>query len=193
MLLNYSNLEGVNEVMKEFLIQKKVNFFIAKQITQNITVQVDEQDLIEAILQLYIESGDAEFLFYLRENNDQRKAMQSIIDDFFQTLQEPGHQIQYYIIIEAYDKAISILSAEPKIDLLNRFSKALKQTHHTEIVELYTELCLVYMQHHFGPVSREYLGKIYNHLDSINATNIKDDLIQNLKKRRKKESSKVIG
>ena len=118
--------------------------------------------------------------------------MQSIIDDFFQSLPEPAHQIQYFIIIDAYDKAIETLSKSPDIALLNKFAKSLKQTHHKEIVALYTDLCSDYMQHHFGPVSREYLSRIYMHLDSINASKIKDDLIENLKKRRKKESGRVI-
>ncbi len=191
-LLNYSSLPGVEDVMKEFLIQRKVNFFIAKQITQNITVQIEEQILIEAILQLYIESGDADFLFYLRNNNKQVDSMQSTIDDFFQSLPEPAHQIQYFIIIDVYDKAIETLTKSPDIALLNKFAKSLKQTHHKEIVALYTDLCNDYMQHHFGPVSREYLSRIYMHLDAINASKIKDDLIENLKKRRKKESGKVI-
>ena len=79
---------------------------------------------------------------------------------------DPQHRIQYYLAMERNNDAIQVLKNDSSPALLNKFVKTLKETHKAEMIELYLSECSYYLKTHFGPKSREYLAKIYAHLDS---------------------------
>ena len=180
-LLGLEKLDGIEKLLKEFIIRKKVNHFIAKQIIDSIVISTEESGLINAILDLYISSGDAEFLVKLRASQENTSAIDKLINQYFEEMTDPQHRIQYYLAMERNNDAIQVLKNDSSPALLNKFVKTLKETHKAEMIELYLSECSYYLKTHFGPKSREYLAKIYAHLDSINATSIKDELIKGLK------------
>ena len=180
-LLGLENLEGVEDLLKQFIIRKKVNHFIGKQIIDNISISSDESELITAFLDLYISSGDADFLVKLRASQKNTSTIDKLINHYFEELTDPQHRVQYYLAVERYEEAIEVLKNGGSTALLNKFVKSLKETHKAEMVELYLNECSCYLKNHFGPKSREYLASIYRHLDSINATSIKEELIKGLK------------
>ncbi len=180
-LLGLEKLAGVEELLKAFIIRKKVNHFIAKQIIDNIKISTDESALINAILDLYISSGDADFLVKLRASQENTSSIDKLINQYFEEMTDPQHRIQYYLAMERNEEAIEVLKNDSSTVLLNKFVKTLKETHQAEMVELYLAQCSYYLKNHFGPKSREYLAKIYSHLDATNATSIKEELIKGLK------------
>lgn len=180
-LVGLEQLEGVEELLKQFVLRKKVNHFIAKQIIDNIEISTDEPAVIKAFLDLYISSGDADFLVKLRASQVNTAAIDNLINHYFEELTDPQHRIQYYLAVERYEEAIDVLKNDSSAALLNKFVKTLKETHQAEMVELYLTECSCYLKNHFGPKSREYLANIYTHLDSINASSIKEELIKGLK------------
>ncbi len=180
-LLGLEKLDGIEKLLKEFLIRNKVNHFIAKQVIDSIEISTEESGLINAILDLYISSGDADFLVKLRASQENTSAIDKLINQYFEEMTDPQHRIQYYLAMERNDDAIQVLKNDSSTALLNKFVKTLKETHQSELIELYLTECCYYLKNHFGPKSREYLAKIYDHLDSNNASSIKEELIKGLK------------
>ncbi len=179
-LLQIQHVDGVKNLLKDIILTKKANNFLALQILGSMPSNYYDDNLRDAVIKLYISSGNTKFLDYIIFKEGENSDSKSYLEKRLKEHADPDNLINYYIQENRDTEAIVQLQDHLKMDRLMKFDAIFHNNHPEAILDMYKELCDDYMESHFGPQSRAYLLNIYQHLEKIGAIKIKNALIQHI-------------
>lgn len=179
-LLKLQHVNGVKQLLKDLVIHKKANNFLALQILAALPNEFYDDDLRNTVIDLYVKSGNSEFLDFIVFEDGNVEASTKYLESRLHEHSNPGHLINYLIQEDRKEEALEHLDKNLDLKVLMKFDNQLYSDHGEAVLQLYKNVCDQYMESHFGPQSRDYLINIYQHLQRIGATKIKNKLIDHI-------------
>ena len=175
-LLTLDTIASKTSLLSHFIIYTDLNAHLIKQIINHLPQEDLSEELENRLIELYARHEDSALIKWLMDCGQNRKDFEIRLENKLSEYPSKDLIIQYKLLQKRPEEAIRIIKENLSLELLSKYDIFFNADHFDDILALYKEVCLQFMNGHFGPASKDFLVGIYTHLDQIGAQKIKRNL-----------------
>ena len=175
-LFALKTVEAKVSLLSQFIIYTDLNAHLIKQILIHIPQESLSEELENRLIELYARHEDSALIKWLMDCGQNREDFEDRLEKKLSQYPSKDLIIQYKLLQKRPEEAIRIIKENLSLDLLSKYDIFFNADHSDDLIGLYKEVCLQFMNGHFGPASKDFLVGIYTHLDQIEAHKIKQKL-----------------